>query len=478
MRYLHCRLLAEAALRSINVIVVLIMLLLCSITDVLCGPLAAEEKVASAEETAASSNLHLPFWDAQDVVNPLGPLKFQAEPLQKEGLADGYPPVLFGCEVPLSDGNAWVYGWKLTGWQDRATRTVEVVRAMTRDGVTFSGEETVLKLVNSDWQGFVNIVRRPTDGRLFFFCWSAGHLQVYSSDDGLQWNRLTESAYVGHDAMNVIWYPPFQEFVNFQNTLQKTNKRYPDNIGEYRRVLSFRRSADGVVWNGFSPPFLKGAEFWAPDEQDPVDLEFYRSIVFPTQGRYAMLLQDYIAPPPEANSRRGSTKHGPRSEVEWAISRDGLNWDRPFRDQDATSQVFSLPVQGPLLRDGVFRFYERDRVITRVTEGRLFFVTGRGNCEFSTPDFAMPENGLTIDANVLYHPAEGLTGRSYLMAELRDENDQIIAGYDRGRCLYENQDGQTIPLQWENRNGSELAGRRVRLRFFFRDARLYSVSQN
>jgi hypothetical protein len=33
-------------------------------------------------------------------------------------------------------------------------------------------------------------------------------------------------------------------------------------------------------------------------------------------------------------------------------------------------------------------------------------------------------------------------------------------------------------LLWENRNGSELAGRRVHVRFFFLDARLYSVSQN
>src|SRR5690606_16973602 len=122
-----------------------------------------------------------------------------------------------------------------------------------------------------------------------------------------------------------------------------------DNINEYRRVLAFRRSKDGVVWEDFSPPFLQGKKYWTPDERDPIDLEFYRSVVFPTEGRYAMLLQDYYAPPPEANSRRKTTKHGPRSEVEWAISRDGLNWSRPFREIDATEQVGALAVQGPFV---------------------------------------------------------------------------------------------------------------------------------
>lgn len=384
--------------------------------------------------------------------------------------------MLYGCEVPRDDGTAWVYGWKLSGWQDRSTRTVEVVRALTRDGKTFSGEETVLSLVNKDWQGFVNLVRRPTDGRLFLFSWSAGNLQVYGSDDGKQWTQLTDRAYVDHDAMNIIWYPPLGEFVNFQNTLEKYPKRYPDNIGEYRRVLSFRRSKDAVTWDWFSPPFLHGAKYWTPDDDDPVDLEFYRSIVFPTQGRYAMLLQDYIPPPQQANSRRQTTKHGPRSEVEWAISRDGLNWSRPFRDIDATARITALAVQGPLVRQGMLRFYERDRAISSIPEGRIFSVTGRGNCEFSTPVFPMPANGLSLNASCLYYPVEGDFGRAYLMAELRDEQNRVLPGYEREKCLFENQEGQALPLAWEGKTGSDLRGTAILVRFFFREAKLFSIS--
>lgn len=426
---------------------------------------------------AAEPAIHLPFWDEQDVQEVVGPISFRAEPLQKEGLATGYPAMLFGCEVPREDGSVWVYGWKLTNWQDRETRTVEVVRVATLDGRNFTEEETVFSKVNRDWQGFVNLVYRPTDGKVFLFSWSAGHLFVYESPDGKKWNQLTEEAYVGHDAMNVIWYPPFAEFVNFQNTLEKSDKRYPDNINEYRRVLAFRRSKDAVTWEDFSPPFLQGKKYWTPDERDPVDLEFYRSVVFPTEGRYAMLLQDYYAPPPEANSRRKTTKHGPRSEVEWAISRDGLNWSRPFRELDATEQVGALAVQGPLVREGMLRFFERDRVITSIPSGRIFHVTGKGNAEVSTPKFVMPAKGLKLEADVLYKPYEGETGRAYLMAELRDTENQVIPGYERQKFLLENIDARALPLEWEGKNGSELAGKTLRLRFFFRDAKLYSVSE-
>lgn len=144
--------------------------------------------------------------------------------------------------------------------------------------------------------------------------------------------------------MTVIWYGPWNEFVNYQNTLEPFAKRYPDNIGNFRRVISFRRSADGIRWTSFSPRFLNSEKYWRPDERDPVDLEFYLGIVFPTGGRYAMLLQVYIAPPAEANSRRATTKHGPRGVVKWAISRDGLNWSRPYRELDATEHVAGLPV--------------------------------------------------------------------------------------------------------------------------------------
>jgi hypothetical protein len=95
---------------------------------------------------------------------------------------------------------------------------------------------------------------------------------VFRSDDGRHWQALTEKAYGDHDAMCIIWYPPWNEFLNFQNTLQPFPKRYPDNVGAHRRVASFRRSKDGVHWDSFTPPFLQPERLWTPDANDPVDL--------------------------------------------------------------------------------------------------------------------------------------------------------------------------------------------------------------
>ena len=89
-------------------------------------------------------------------------------------------------------------------------------------------------------------------------------------------------------------------------------------------MIEFRTSADGVNWETLSPSFLNGADYWEPDALDHPDTEFYRVSTFPYQGRYATLLLDYKADPntPGEHSQV-------RYKTEWAISHDGLNWERP-----------------------------------------------------------------------------------------------------------------------------------------------------
>jgi hypothetical protein len=62
------------------------------------------------------------------------------------------------------------------------------------------------------------------------------------------------------------------------------------------------------------------------------------------------------------------------------------------------------------------------------------------------------------------------------MAELRDENDAVLSGFEMSKCLIENQEGRAIPLMWHEKNGNEHAGQKVRLRFFLRDAKIYTVT--
>lgn len=274
--------------------------------------------------------------------------------------------------------------------------------------------------------------------------------------------------------MCVTWDTARTQFLNFQTTLEPFAKRYPDNIGDYRRVLSFRRSTDGVNWGSFSPPFLNGEKSWRPDVDDPVDLEFYRVVAFPHQGRHVMLIVDYVPPPPEANSRRATTKHGPRYLTEWAVSRDGLNWQRPFRQRDAAEEVIWAPLQRPLVREGALRFYEREGKCASLSADRLFYATCRANGKFSTPPFTMPAGGLALNADARWRPGES-PGQAYIMAELRDELGRVIPGHERAKCLFENVDGHRLPLHWDGKEGGELTGRMVRLRFYLRDAKIYGV---
>jgi hypothetical protein len=204
-------------------------------------------------------------------------------------------------------------------------------------------------------------------------------------------------------------------------------------------------------------------------------LEFYRVVPFPLQGRHAMLIVDYMPPPAEANSRRATTKHGPRYLTEWAVSRDGLNWQRPFRNRDAAEKIIWAPLQGPLIRDGVLRFYEREGKCASLPVDRVFYVTCRANGEFSTPPFTMPTNGLTLNADARWRPNES-PGQAYVMAELRDEQGRVVPGYERDKCVFENVEGHALPLRWDGKEGSELASKLVRLRLYLRDAKLYGVT--
>ncbi|MCP4640908.1 MAG: hypothetical protein GY851_10765 [bacterium] len=427
---------------------------------------------------AQEAFVDLAFWDAQDTVRPFGEIRFGAHPLENEGVATGYPDMQYGCEAPCDDGSTWIYGWHMQNWADAEKRVLQVVRCKTRDGRTFDGEEVVFEYTRSQWQGFVNFVRRPTDGALFVFSWAEwpGKLHVFRSFDGFDWELLTDNAYEGHDAMCVTWHAESGRFINYQTVVQDYPKRYPDNIGERRRVLSFVESEDGVTWKEFSPDFLAGKPLWEPDVDDPADLEFYRVVAFPLQGRYALILADYMPPPSEANSRRAITKHGPPYMSEWAISRDGLSWTRPFRDTNAYEHQFWLALQGPLVREGRLRFYHPDGRIASLPEGRVFYATCRANGEFSTAPFSMPTSGLTLNADARYREAEGEHGQAYVMVEVLGEDGAPITGYERTACLFENVDGEALPLRWGGKTGAGLAGQMVRLRFFLRDAKIYGVT--
>ena len=80
--------------------------------------------VAFAEEPS----VRLLFWDAEDIAESFGDIRFGAEVLENEGRADGYPDMQYGCEVPRVDGAAWIYGWRIRNWSDPQNRAFTSIR--------------------------------------------------------------------------------------------------------------------------------------------------------------------------------------------------------------------------------------------------------------------------------------------------------------------------------------------------------------
>lgn len=63
------------------------------------------------------------------------------------------------------------------------------------------------------------------------------------------------------------------------------------------------------------------------------------------------------------------------------------------------------------------------------------------------------------------------------MAELLDDSDRVFPGYEKEHCIFQpTVDAADIPLRWAGKNGSELQGKRMRVRFHLRNADIFAVT--
>jgi hypothetical protein len=154
------------------------------------------------------------------------------------------------------------------------------------------------------------------------------------------------------------------------------------------------------------------------------------------------------------------------------VSDDGLTWERPFRGQNLGTSFLAGPIQAA----GKLLFYKRDQV-WGVPEDRLTNVSARSNGLFETRTFTVPTRPLQINLQL---PGDGYSNYSnevYLMAELVDDKNHVISGYDRNACLLQGPiDNTRLVLRWQGTTSEPLAGRRARLRFCFRGARIFAVT--
>src|SRR5438552_3657839 len=154
------------------------------------------------------------------------------------------------------------------------------------------------------------------------------------------------------------------------------------------------------------------------------------------EGRYYLLMLNYAAsaippgiPPVAVNA------HGPALDTEWWISRDGVNWARPFRHIDA-GQAFVN--HNPMIAEGQMLFHTENG-LWAVPEDRITYVTARANGVFDTPQFVSQGRPMRLNARVPGGAYSSFQTQAYIMAELVDELDRVFQGYEKERCILQSE---------------------------------------
>lgn len=440
--------------------------------------------------------MQLLFREPSDVTDVSGPLQFGANGLQRLGDHGGLPAFSFPCAALQADGSYLLYvvNPRLSGVQ----------RFRTWDGFHYEGGESVLSFgtaaPSGDWLGHVGLTYSSQRDEMLCLAWAkdppAMGVWGYVGKGEESWQPLQDTPlYHDHDSFSLLWHPHREQYVAYQISYQRREKPYADNIGqELRRVLTYRTSTDGRQW---APPgdvagglFRPDAEMITPDVEDPAEVEFYRLVVFPYHDRFVGMMLLYAPSPGAANTRYPWTAHGPHLSGEWWLSDDGFSWRRPFRQVFAPGEANNIIQHAPM-RIGNRLLWLYPDGIYGLPEGRLFYAGTFANAAFSTPYFTQPVRHLSINAGFNFHGqlSRGMRGQGYLMVEARDEQDAVVAGFEKERCIihdlesdatrtYQMDHGIARRLHWQGKSLRELAGQRIKLRVYLRDARVYGVGDD
>ncbi len=415
----------------------------------------------------------------------------------------GFGKVVYGALPPQDAGEVKGLDFRISGWAAAGDEMIaygvkhadgrpQVWCARTRDGLVFNGAEMLYEVPRAKRQWLAGGVALrgstlyllqaqlgdpPTKGHPFHLF--SGSLQ------GGDWRKLNDAPlYLGQDAFTLAWDPQLGRFVNYQTTYQAWEKRFADNMPAVRRVMHIRTSPDGLEWTpggsfGVDGPHLPREQLIEPDELDTPDTEFYHFAVMDLGEFRAGILVKYVSQP-SLLPKSGPFPHGPLLGYEWWIGKDGLKWQRPFRETSAleeTRHPFAYFLFQPLVVGHELRWpmssgaYALDR-------RRMFYVYSQANAELTTREFVL--SGQPIVAEVSFESvrrhADQFIRQGYLMAELLDAENRIVPGFERDKCVFSHGPETRLALKWGERVLPEPAAGTFRLRLLFRDVRLFSIS--
>ena len=455
---------------------------------------------ATSRADSAQQRFKLLFSNEQDVTNTWGKLHFGATPMQRIRACKD-PGFVLACCLPREEGAWEVYGqsYKLdeAGKEYEKKNAWSIVHATTRDAEHFENVETVFEGEPGCWTPHLGLAYNPERKeflmlKLRYDRDGFGYMAFFSPD-GRHWKEHPENPlFRDCDSLGLFWSENARRFICTAKSLQPVAKHYPDHGGTHpnlpsdlrdRRVLCIRSSRDGRhwepsdslvdVWNHRGNYKSLPAELLTvPDSDDPPGMEFYRGIGFWYHDRSYMVVLNYAASPLLPR------KHGPQLDTEWWVSRDGLRWDRPYRDVNAVGDAFPGVVNithNPMLIDGMLLFHLGNQLLG-MKQDRISYVGARASAEFSTAPFPAPAADLYLNA-AIPSPARAFAAQqAYVMAAVLDDQGKVVPGFEAEKCLIQNSDRIDAPLRWKDKSARELAGRTISLRFYLRSANVYAVT--
>jgi len=436
---------------------------------------------------ATKGNL-MTFGYPENLTVEFGRISFGAERPRCAGKATGKTFAIGGV-IPDDDG-VIVYG--LRRGEDHRP---QVWRAHTRDGFAYEDARMLFEVPASDppvrWLAGALAMG---DGEMVLLQCELGRparkghpFHVFCGRlDGTGWRKLNaEPIYRGQDALSMVWNKKLGKFVNYQTSYQPFAKRFPDNLPNARRVLHIRTSKNGLNWTpggsfGADGPYLPNEQLITPDEKDYPDTEFYHFSAIDLGEFWAGTMLKYVSQPKELPSH-DPWPHGPFLSYEWWISPDGLNWDRPFREKsslDAMPHSFASRLAQPVVLGHELRWAVGHDVYV-LDRRRMFYAYCRANAEVITRELILSGQPVSLEVSfeAIRRKEQKPLRQGYVMAELLDNDGKVIPGFERDKCLFTPDERTRLTLKWGNRHLPNAgAGRRVRLRLYFRDVRLYSAS--
>lgn len=327
----------------------------------------------------------------------------------------------------------------------------------------------------------------------------SGKFHMHSSPDGIHWNLYSEIDPRGaYDTQTIIFWDQNQHLSYSRYFIEKkeNDSRIYRRRGVRRSILKdykFLEDTDVVLW-----PDMTDLQTHTENSQfNPVD--YYGATVFPyseTQGLYIMLAQAFWHW--DATTEYQGTPPPGTRDIRLAISRDGINFKRVGERKAFISpgllgrfdskQIWVMP--NPIIMGDEIWFYycginwdragrtdpmapqgEKQSAITRAVLRLDGFISMDAPYdqwgEIVTQPLIFEGNNLEINIDT--------GGGGSLRVEILEEDGTPIPGFTLEEAEWIVGNSVRYPARWRNNTPlRNLEGKPIRLRFVFRDAKLYA----